>query len=95
MTPAMMNGTVNINVSGSTLIKYPFNPIPILNPTDLAIFVIPFAALLSELETTKFTYVCLAGTSICEIQNRPKIRIIAIYEFEANGMIRRKIFDGR
>ena len=57
MNPASKKGTVNMKVSGSMLMKYPFNPIPILSPTDLAMFVIPFAALLYELLTTKFTYV--------------------------------------
>lgn len=49
--PATINGKVNINESGSCLIKYPFNPIPTLSPTDLAMLVIPFAALLYELLT--------------------------------------------
>ncbi len=48
---------VKAKLSGSRLIKYPFIPIPTLRPTDLAIFVIPFAALLYWLLTTMFTYV--------------------------------------
>lgn len=44
--PASKKGTVNIKAFGSSLMKYPFKPIPMLNPTDLAMLVIPLAALL-------------------------------------------------
>jgi|LakMenEpi03Aug12_release.lakeMendotaPanAssembly.Ray.scaffolds.fasta_scaffold1234088_1 hypothetical protein len=69
--------------------------IPMLNPIDRAMFVIPFAALLYLLLTNNETNVCRAGTSICEIVNRQKSRIIAIFGELAKGIASRNRLEGR
>jgi hypothetical protein len=68
---------------------------PMLKPIDLAIFVIPLAALLYLLLTSNDTNVCRAGTSICEIVNRQKSKIIAIIGELVNGIANKKILEGR
>ncbi len=75
--------------------KYPLKPRPKARPTDLAMFVIPFAADLSAGETIIVTKVCLAGTSICEIQKRAKRKKRLKFTLLVSAMQIRKTLDGR
>jgi hypothetical protein len=42
--PAIIKGRENVKLEGSESKKRPFNANPIVRPTDLAMFVMPFAA---------------------------------------------------
>lgn len=68
--PAIRKGHENSKESGSCFMKKLFRLRPTHSPRERAIFVIPLAADRYSLETTIETKVCLAGTSICEIEKR-------------------------
>lgn len=67
----------------------------IATPTVLTMFVIPFAALLSLEDTTIETYVCLAGTSIWEIQNLNISNATAAVLLPVREIKIRRMLEGR